>query len=195
VVGITLTPEQIRSAPPEVRRWLEEEIATSLGLRVHGVEDLPSSGRVVAVSLDEARPILASIRGTLPVVNVFFELGRKGERPGPQGLVILSLSKIFAHTRLSTIEQVIDSVDFINTVTQKVRQDASCNLCLVDPRGLCVVAAQTQDSIARLWQEIALEHGLPLHGAEAAPERGAAPSFEMDGPVPASAVHFGSYSS
>ena len=49
-----------------------------------------------------------------------------------------------------------------------------------------MVAAQTQDSIARLWQEIALEHGLPLHGAEAAPERGAAPSFEMDGPVPAS---------
>ena len=159
MVGITLSPEQIRSAPPEVRRWLEEEIAASLGLRVHGIENLPSSGRVVAVSLDEARAILASIRGMLPVVNVFFELGRKGEGPGPQGLVVLSLAKIFTHARLSTIEQVIAGIDLINTATQKVRQDVSCNLCLVDSRGLCVVAAQTQDSIARLWQEIALEHG------------------------------------
>jgi len=108
--------------------------------------------------------------------------------------VVLSLAKIFTHTRLSTIDQVIASIDLINTATQNVRRDVSCNLCLVDSRGLCVVAAQTQDSIARLWQEIALEHGLPLHGAEAAPERAAAPSFEMDGPVPASAVHFGSYS-
>ena len=146
------------------------------------------------MSLDEARAILASIRGMLPVVNVFSELGRKGEGPGPQGLVVLSLAKIFTHARLSTIEQVIAGIDLINTATQKVRQDVSCNLCLVDSRGLCVVAAQTQDSIARLWQEIALEHGPALHGAEAAPERAAARSFEMEGPVPASAVHFGSHS-
>ena len=146
------------------------------------------------MSLDEAKAILASIRGMLPVVNVFFELGRKGEGPGPQGLVILSLAKIFTHTRLSTIEQVIAGIDLINTATQKARQDVSCNLCLVDSRGLCVVAAQTQDSIARLWQEIALEHGSPLHGAEAAPERAAAPSFELERPAPASAVHFGSHS-
>jgi hypothetical protein len=194
MVGVTLSPEQIRSAPPEVRRWLEEELAASLGLRVHGVEDVPSSGRVVAASLEEARAILASIRGMLPVVNVFFELGRKGEGPAPQGFVVLSLAKIFTHARLSTIQQVIASIDLINAATQKVRRDASCNLCLVDPRGLCVIAAETQDSIARLWQEIAFEHGLPLHGAEAALEHAAAPSFEMEGPMPASAVHFGSHS-
>ena len=69
--GITLSPEQIRSAPPEVRRWREEELAA--------IEDLPSRGRVVAVNLDEARAVLASILGMLPVVSVFFELGRKAE--------------------------------------------------------------------------------------------------------------------
>ena len=31
MVGLTLTPEQIRKAPPEVRRWLEREVATTLG--------------------------------------------------------------------------------------------------------------------------------------------------------------------
>ncbi len=103
MVGITLTPEQIRSVPPEVRRWLEEEIAASLGLRVHGVEDLPSRGQVVGLSLDEARAILAPIQGMLPLVTAFFELGRKGEGPGPQGLVILSLAKIFTHARLRAL--------------------------------------------------------------------------------------------
>jgi len=190
VVGITLSPEQIRSAPPEVRRWLEEELAASLGLRVHGIENLQSSGRVVAVSLDEARAILASIRGMLPVVNVFFELGRRGASPGSQGLVVVCLAQSFTHPRLSTIEQVIAGIDLINTATQKVRQDVSCNLCLADPRGLCVVAAQTHDSITRLWHEIALEHGLPIQEAEGASERAAA----MEGPAPASAVHFGSHS-
>jgi len=46
--------EQIRPAPPEMRQWLEEELAASLGLRVHGVEELLSSGRVVAMDLEEA---------------------------------------------------------------------------------------------------------------------------------------------
>ena len=72
----------------------------------------------------------------LPVVNVFFELGRKGEDPGPRGLVILSLAKIFTHTRLSTIEQVIASVDLINTANPKGKGDVSCSLCGVDQRGL-----------------------------------------------------------
>ena len=33
MVGITLTPEQLRSAPLDVRRWIERELAASLGLR------------------------------------------------------------------------------------------------------------------------------------------------------------------
>ena len=32
MVGITLSPEQIQQAPPEVRRWIEQQIASALGL-------------------------------------------------------------------------------------------------------------------------------------------------------------------
>ena len=31
MVGITLSSEQIRNAPAEVRRWIEREVLTSLG--------------------------------------------------------------------------------------------------------------------------------------------------------------------
>jgi hypothetical protein len=30
MVGVTLSPEQMRNAPPEVRRWLEQEILACL---------------------------------------------------------------------------------------------------------------------------------------------------------------------
>jgi len=33
MVGITLSAEQIRGAPPEVRRWLQQEIASSLNMQ------------------------------------------------------------------------------------------------------------------------------------------------------------------
>jgi hypothetical protein len=46
--------------------------------------------------------------------SVFFELGRKAEGPQPQELAILSLAKIFTHTKLTTIEQVVASIDLIN---------------------------------------------------------------------------------
>jgi len=31
MIGITLSSEQIRTAPAEVRRWIEREVMTSLG--------------------------------------------------------------------------------------------------------------------------------------------------------------------
>ena len=34
MIGITLTSEQIRTAPAEVRRWIERQVATSLGLHI-----------------------------------------------------------------------------------------------------------------------------------------------------------------
>jgi hypothetical protein len=191
MIGVTLSPEQIRSAPPEVRRWLEQEIAASLGFGGHAVEAMPPSDRLVGATAQEARAILVSIRGMLPVVSVFLELGRTSEVAAPPGFVVFSLAKIFTHVRLATIEQVIASIDRINEATQAVKQDDSCNLCLMDRQGFCVVAKQTQESIARLWQELVSEHGLPLPGAGPAPDRMAALPFEMSGVVPRSATHFG----
>jgi len=37
MIGITLTSEQIRSAPKEVRQWVEHEVIAALGLRAAAV--------------------------------------------------------------------------------------------------------------------------------------------------------------
>ena len=76
MVGLTLSPEQIRTAPPEVRQWLEHELLAAFGLQSPTAE--PDSPQLVAFTVDEATRVLSLIQGMLPVVNVFFELGREG---------------------------------------------------------------------------------------------------------------------
>lgn len=62
MVGITLSPEQIRSAPPEVRRWLEHELAVSFGLHGREVDAEPASAEHLMVfSPEEAAAVLPLI--------------------------------------------------------------------------------------------------------------------------------------
>lgn len=75
-VGITLSPEQIRTAPPDVRRWIEHEIAAAFGATAEeGPRDHAAASHLVGCDVDETAAILSLIHGTLPVVNVFVELG------------------------------------------------------------------------------------------------------------------------
>jgi hypothetical protein len=83
MIGITLSAEQIRNAPPEVRHWIEHQVLSSLGL---GTEtqapprpELPAqSAHLVACTADDMARVLVQINGMLPVVNVLFEFGRPG---------------------------------------------------------------------------------------------------------------------
>ena len=79
MIGITLTSEQIRSAPAEVRRWIEREVMTSLGQQPQAADGGKPHGEHLAVcSAEQAQAVLVQIQSVLPVVNVFFELGRQG---------------------------------------------------------------------------------------------------------------------
>lgn len=59
MVGITLSAEQIRSAPPEVRRWLEKEVLVSFGLQAPAAE--ASSARLIDLSVEDATLVLSLI--------------------------------------------------------------------------------------------------------------------------------------
>jgi hypothetical protein len=101
MVGITLLPEQIREAPPEVRRWLEAQIAGAWPGAYRAAPTLePPARHLVASSLDDARAILSLIHGLLPVVSVFFELGREPAAASARGLRALRLDDMLRHSRL-----------------------------------------------------------------------------------------------
>jgi hypothetical protein len=160
MVGITLSPEQIRAAPPEVRRWLEHELAVSLGLNPPALPiTQPSSPHLAACTPEEAAQVLSLIQGMLPVVNVFFELGREGAAPG-EGIEAFRLADIMRHTRLEASDQVLVCLEVLDQAVQRVRNDPGAIFHAVDERGYCLVAAQTQRSIQAIWQQIVAQRDL-----------------------------------
>ena len=176
MVGITLSPEQVRSAPPEVRTWLEHEIARSLGLLGAPADFRPEPEHLVAVTPEEAAAIFASIRGMLPVVNVFFELGRQGESIGRADVEAYRVADMVRHARLLRVEQLEACLDAINGALRLVRHDPKATLFAYDQRGYCLIAAASQKSILAVWQEVV---GSQLAGGTDAAQ--AVPAFPGSG--------------
>jgi hypothetical protein len=154
MLGITLTPEQIRTAPVEVRRWITQEFARSMGLQP-SESDVTQPGRehLIACSTEEALAVLAVIRDMWPVVNVFFELGRQGASFGSGGFEAFRLVDILHHTRLQNVDQVIACLNIINEAARRVTGDGAATLCALDDHGDCFIATQTQKSVLRVWQQ------------------------------------------
>ena len=73
MIGITLTTDQIRNAPPQVRQWIEHQVIASLGLAA----ETPATARpshaahLVALTEGESAAVLDEITGLMPAFNVF----------------------------------------------------------------------------------------------------------------------------
>jgi hypothetical protein len=179
MIGITLSSEQIRRAPTEVRRWIENEIATSLGFQVQATGAQGQAAQLVGCSHDELAGVLSLIRGVFPVLNVFFELGRKGIGFAEGRLEAYRLSDIQHHTRLQSPEQVVSCLNVINESLQRVRGSAGASFYGTDG-DYCFVATETQQNIRRLWLELISEGE-----ADAASAESSGDEPELAEPVPA----------
>jgi len=172
MVGIMLSPEQIQQAPPEVRRWLEQQITGTLGLyRAEPAFQAPSR-HLVGCNLEEARGILSLIQGFLPVVSVFFELGREPVAASAQGVRALWLDDMLRHTHLQTPEQIVACLEAINEALQRVRAEPGAALTALDGAGHCLVAHATAQSVQALWREAVTAQDLARAETAAAPETG-----------------------
>lgn len=165
MIGITLSSEQIRNAPVEVRRWIEREVTTSLGLLASQANGANSHGEHLAVcSEEDAAAVLSQIQGVLPAVNVFFEFGRQGAIFGQPNIEAFRLIDIAHHTRLPDVAQVAACLDLINQAFGRVTGDASAKFCGFDREGRCFIAMETQQNILRLWQKVIASQQLARDG-------------------------------
>jgi hypothetical protein len=187
MVGLTLSAEQIRSAPPEVRRWLELEIMRTLGLQ-SGHEVTAASPQLAGCNIEEAREILSLVQNMLPVVSVFFELGREANSVPARTMRAFRLGDILRSSRLHTPQQVIECLDVLTQALRQVKGDGEATFYGLDNQGHCLVAESTMRSILRLWQEIVAQHALqsdePAMTADAASPRpvvAPAPPYQMPG--------------
>lgn len=161
MVGLTLTPEQIRSAPPEVRRWLEQEVAATLGLDASQDPAILAGEHLAACTPNEALEIYVQIRDSVPVVAAFFELGREGERLGRDAVALRRLVDILQHSRLPSLDDLLACLQVIDSTFRRLRGDGRATLCAVDERGICLIAIETQQSIAAVWQKIVSRRAPP----------------------------------
>jgi hypothetical protein len=167
MIGITLTTDQIRSAPPEVRRWIEREVIASLGLAADAPVKAtpPQAAHLAAASVEDVAAVLAHIQGLMPAMNVFFEFGRPGISIGHPAVMTFRLIDILHHTRLQTIEQVMTCLEYINQAFAQVRGDPLARFCGFDNEGHCLIAPESQRSIAALWQSVIAEQQAPANQA------------------------------
>lgn len=150
MVAMTLTAEEIRTAPTEVRHWLEQQYGTLFGTP----EPHSAAPPLSACTPEEAAAILTQIQGLLPVVAVFFELGRETAAASGQGVRALSLPEMARHARLRAPEQVLECLRMINQVLAEIRQQPDAAIAAVDGQGRCFVADATSSAILGLWQQI-----------------------------------------
>jgi hypothetical protein len=156
MIGITLTADQIRNAPREVRQWIEHEVLAGLGIAAETppVTTPVGAAHLVPCNPEEAAAVLAQIQGALAAVNVFFEFGRPGIAFGQPPMMAFRLIDILHHTRLSNIGQVMACLEIINQALGQARNDSSARFCGFDNEGHCFVPPETQRSIAALWQTV-----------------------------------------
>lgn len=151
MVDITLSSDRIRTAPVEVRRWIEHELADSLGMWASA----PAHHEHLAIcNQDELVRVFDFVQGMPPVGNVLLELGRSTGPRLPGNVAMTHLSDIADRTHLQGASQVVACLKIINEALQELRNDADVVLCAVDDEERCYVALETQSSIRRMWQAI-----------------------------------------
>jgi len=160
MIGITLTTDQIRSAPKQVRQWIEREVIGALDLAALAapLPEPAQTAQLVACNMQEAAAVLSQIQGMCPAVNVFFEFARPTISFGEPPVLTFRLVDILHHTRLETIGQVMACLEAINQALARTRHDANAKFCGFDSEGHCLIAPQTQASIAQLWQSVIAAH-------------------------------------
>jgi hypothetical protein len=185
MVGFTFSAEQIKAAPPEVRRWMEAEIVKALtGGPAHAGEapNSETSDRLqvalAAGTAAEMQETFKRVASNSIIARVFFELARDTSFAGKATpFHVVTLVDIMRHLQLVEAQQVLTCLDSINQAFQQVRHDPQASLFALDEAGHIYLHDLTYHGIRQVWQQLVVAHPWPASGHMAeAPATGAASS-------------------
>jgi hypothetical protein len=158
MIGFTLSIEQLRAAPPEVRRWIENEFAAAL-ISLHQPEQAqpePHEAGLTACTPEEAAELFALIKDNFLLSQVFFELGRDLPNAGAAPpLYALNIGELLRHTRIADGNRLANCFAAINKAFQMVRNDEQAALFGFDRFGRVFIHQTTHQSVHLLWQHLA----------------------------------------
>jgi len=157
MTSFTFTPEQVRTAPPEVRNWMVRQIMQALSAGERPSHDPAHAERAAlsACSVEEALQIFNLIRGDFVLTQVFFEIARD-PAPGRSApsLHILDVGELLHHTRLHSGEALVESLEAINAAFREIHHGADATLFGFDDHGHVYVRQETHLSVRQVWEQL-----------------------------------------
>jgi hypothetical protein len=138
MISFTFSLDQVKSAPPEVRRWIEREAGAALTALSRPEPDSfqPHTAALAACTLQEAAEVYELIRGNFLLSQVFFELVR--DMPSSRSAApmhALSLADMLRHTPFADGDRLLDCFSVINQAFRTVRNDPETSLFGFDQYG------------------------------------------------------------
>lgn len=178
MVGIVLTAEQVKTAPPAVRDWIEEQMAADFATPhialPQGRAPVPSGDEPVqaaACALPEVVQIFERIRHDPLACRVFLAFGQEQVMAlHPSPLYALDLGDIIGETGITGGNQLVACLNLINGALQVVRADPEATLFAFDHEGRCYVHELTHRALHLLRRDLLT----PRQGARPATRVGAA---------------------
>jgi hypothetical protein len=178
MTSFTFSAEQVKAAPPEVRRWIEAEISRALGMLANSPSG-PSEAHESALAIcrtDEMAELLKRISGNLLVMRVFFELAREAPSGGASApLHLFNIGEMLRHAQLTNVNQLFKCFDAINRVLREIRDNAEASVFGFDEAGHIYIHETTYRSIRQVWEQLLLAHSPgalsePVDALNAAPD-------------------------
>lgn len=180
MIGFSFSPEQLRSAPAEVRRWAEREIAAGLAQIAGSPGDAaPVHAPTLAACMpDEAAQIFDLVKGDFLLSQVFFDLGHESPLAhGTPPLHAVGVDDVLRHTRIAGVDRLGQYFGAIDQAFRAIRNDPEATLFAFDQQGGVYIHEATCRSIRQLWERLfaapAASAGGELGGGQLA-----------DGPMP-----------
>jgi hypothetical protein len=163
MTGFTFSLEQLKSAPPEVRHWVEHEIAAGLAEIAAPRRDATSvhASALAACMPDEAAQLFELIKSDFLLSQVFFELAREAPGAyGPAPLHAVAVGDLLRHTRLDGVDRLGEYFSAIDQAFRAIRNDPAATLFASDPQGHVYIHESTCRSIRQLWEQLAVPPSL-----------------------------------
>jgi hypothetical protein len=156
MVDVLLKAEQIKTAPREVKAWLNAVLEQELNLKPD--PSTAPSNVLAECTIEEAALVLAGLQSDYLACQVFFELGRDRpvENTAATRLHRVALETVMHHVRLDSVEHLATCLGEISRAFANVRRDPEARILALDNAGYCYVREITRQSIKAVWENLVM---------------------------------------
>ena len=155
MISFAFTVDQIRSAPPDVRRWIEAEIISALRDAATPQPEPAHSSEFAVCTPDEALAVFEFIQKDFAAAQVFLEFGREPPLSNsPRPLHAFAIGEFKRKLRLSD-DRLADCFATINRVLMRFRNDPEAVVLGFDSSNHVYIHETTHASIRALWETLA----------------------------------------